>query len=321
MQSGLAGQRLDARSSAAAPRRGDQRRPSRGRSPPLPRVEASTPRRAARTARARCGCSFVGDLDLDRRRTGRPAPPAARAAPGRAAAGWRPQDEPGGTLTRAVPSSVGTSTVGSERRLPWRHRAGRRRGRARPPRSAGAGCTRTRRKRSPAGPPPAPLPPSPASRMRWPSRTPGGIVDLVVAPVAERDLALARPPRPPRARARARPPGRRRALRSRSNAAVAAAGERPRAEHRLEEVAEVRSPPNSTRTSRKPPSLPRRRSPRSRSRRTRPGRPSSSRRAGRTGVALLGSRSTSYASEISLKRSSAPGSLLTSGWFSRASLR
>ena len=122
---------------------------------------------------------WPGTMICDLGDTGRPARRAGSACPRRAAAAAarstsRRARSPWPRRPACRPATVAPSAA-SHGREP----AARRRCRGRPPGTAGAGAIRTTRYRSPAGPPPLPRPPWPASRIRWPSVTPGGIVDVV----------------------------------------------------------------------------------------------------------------------------------------------
>ena len=282
----------------------------------------STPRRAPRRARApRRSVLRHHDLDLGVEVAG--LPPGS-AGPGRAAAAGGRSTSPAGTVTLRRPPGVSHRDRGAERRLPRRHRqvdvdvAARRRG------SAGAARSAPRRYRSPDGPPSLPRPPWPASRMRCPSVTPRGMLTSIVrgrrpsviralaaaVGLLERELELGLLVGAPR-RERSKPSRR---------------GVPPnRPPNRSSKKSPKSSPPKSKRTPSRRRTRRRRalgRPPGRRGSRRRPGPRASRRRAGRSARRLSGSRQHVVGLGDLLEAVfGAPASLLTSGWYLRASLR
>src|SRR5439155_938966 len=107
---------------------------------------------------------------------------------------------PRGTLSRTVPSGVGTAMVAP--RIAWPTVIGTSMVRSLPSRwRNGCGRTFTMKYRSPAGAPPRPTPPLPRTRTRAPSLTPAGILTVSCS----RCSTVPVPPQRVQARIRCRP--------------------------------------------------------------------------------------------------------------------
>src|SRR5256886_75857 len=238
-----------------------------------------------------------------------------------------PVDVPAGTLSFASPPGVSMATDAPS--AASHGASGRSTNRSRPStRYRGCGAMRTMRYRSPGEAPSLPRPPCPANLIRWPSTTPAGMFTSRLRPssvirrrpppyasstVSSSSASWSAPgtgPQPRRPRPAKKPP-------SNSSRSMSPAEPDSNQTSGPAPVAEVPAPVRG---------LPAVRAPAARARAYTSGstsggiwRKSAPNWSYRRRVSR--SDSTSYASEISLNRSSAAGALLSSGWALPASFR